>query len=180
MNSTRLVLVSLLLALPAINGCSKSAPSATGPTAQAAPSPTDASISTAVAAASREGAKACELITSAEMSAILGSTVVGTEPANKSSGKTDCIYKPADAPSPYVEFSIEWGEGQTAMTAVGAMNQVEPGITNPYAGIGDQAAAVGTALMIRTGEDLVTITFSGVEGAPSKAKQIFDTAKARM
>jgi hypothetical protein len=34
--------------------------------------------------------------------------------------------------------------------------------------------------MIRTGEDLVSIVFSGVEDAPSKAKRIFDTAKARM
>jgi len=60
------------------------------------------------------------------------------------------------------------------------MAQKEPGIDNPYAGIGDQAVAVGTSLMIRNGKDLVTITFSGVDHAPAKAKKIFDTAKARM
>jgi hypothetical protein len=60
------------------------------------------------------------------------------------------------------------------------MGKAEPGLTSPYDGIGDQAAAVGTGLMIRTGDDLVTIMFSGVADAPAKAKRIFDTAKARM
>jgi hypothetical protein len=55
------------------------------------------------------------------------------------------------------------------MTAMGMMGKHEPGLTNPYDGIGDQAATVGPALMIRTGEDLVTIV-----------KRIFETAKARM
>ena len=66
------------------------------------------------------------------------------------------------------------------MASAGAMGRREPGLTNPYEGIGDQAAAVGPALMIRTGEDLVTIVFTGVSGAPAKAKRIFETAKARM
>lgn len=170
---------SLLLILPSLSGCAKPAstpaPAQTGTDAAAA-LPTDA----AAATTSREDAKACDLVTSAEMSAILGSTVIGTEPNHKSSGKTACIYKPAGAPSPYVEFSVEWGEGQSAMAAMGMMNKMEPGISNPYAGIGDQAAAVGTALMIRSGEDLITITFSGVDDAPAKARKIFDTAKAKM
>jgi hypothetical protein len=58
--------------------------------------------------------------------------------------------------------------------------QHEPGLASPYDGIGDQAAAVGPALMIRTGEDLVTIVFGGVSDAPASAKKIFDTAKPRM
>ena len=182
MNSTRLVLASLLLALPAINGCSKppeaSAPETVAPVAAAH---IPASVTGTVATApSREDAKACDLVTPAEMSVILGSAVAGAEPNHKSSGKTECIYKPADAISPYVEFSVEWGEGETAMNAMGAMAHAEPGIGNPYEGIGDQAVAVGTALMIRNGKDLVTITFSGVEDAPAKAKKIFNTAKARM
>ncbi len=44
----------------------------------------------------------------------------------------------------------------------------------------ERRSTVGTALMIRTGDDLVTIVFSGVADAPAKAKRIFDTAKARM
>jgi hypothetical protein len=34
--------------------------------------------------------------------------------------------------------------------------------------------------MIRTGEDLITIIFSGVSDAPARVKRIFDTAKARL
>jgi hypothetical protein len=51
---------------------------------------------------------------------------------------------------------------------------------SPYDGIGDQAIAVGPALMIKTGEDLVKLIFTGVDNAPVKARKIFDTAKARM
>ncbi|MEO9101883.1 MAG: hypothetical protein ABI212_03675, partial [Burkholderiaceae bacterium] len=79
-----------------------------------------------------------------------------------------------------VELTINWGDGEVAMGAATAMSHIEPGITNPYAGIGDQAVSVGTALMVRTGEDLVTITFSGVEDPSAKARRIFDTAKSRM
>jgi hypothetical protein len=66
------------------------------------------------------------------------------------------------------------------MAGIGMATQQEPGLTSPYDGIGDQAVAVGPALMIRTGEDLVTILFSGVEDAPVAARKIFDTAKAKM
>ena len=110
----------------------------------------------------------------------LGSAVVGTEPGHKSSGKTECIYQPAGGVSPYVEFSVEWGEGETAMKAAAAMGQGKPGPSDPYAGIGDQAISVGTTLWIRSGKDCVQIVFSGVNDAPAKAKKIFNTAKARM
>ena len=122
-------------------------------------------------------ARACALVSEAEMSAILGAPVVA-EVNNRSSGK--CIYKATSGISPYVELSVDWGDGKTAMTAMGVVEKHEPGLTNPYDGIGDQAAAVGPALMIRTGEDLVTIVLSGVSDAPAKVKRIFETAKARM
>lgn len=127
----------------------------------------------------KERLRACALVTEAEMSAILGSAVVA-EANDRSSGRTECIYKPAQGVSPYVEFSVDWGGGEAAMTAMGMMGQAEPGIASPYAGIGDQAAAVGPTLMIRTGEDLVSLVFSGTADTPKKAKRIFDTAKARM
>lgn len=69
---------------------------------------------------------------------------------------------------------------QATLVARADTSSGSPGLTNPYDGIGDQAAAVGPALMIRIGEDLVTIVFSGVSEAPAKAKHIFETAKARM
>jgi hypothetical protein len=35
-------------------------------------------------------------------------------------------------------------------------------------------------LMVLNGDDMVTITFSGVDEIPSKARKVFDTAKPRM
>lgn len=175
MKTTRLVF-ALLLGFAALSGCSQSSPA----TETAAAAPTQAEVAQAVAAATQtEQKKACELITAKEMSAILGSAV-SAEPNESSSGKTECIYQAVAGIGPYVEFSVEWGEGETAMRAAGMMNKHEPGIASPYDGIGDQAVAVGTALMIRSGQDLVEIVFSGVDDAPAKAKKIFDTAKARL
>jgi hypothetical protein len=119
------------------------------------------------------------MVTQAEMSAIVGGAVIARN-NDHSNGKTECIYTAAEGISPYVELSVDWGSGEGAMMGLGMLNRKEPGITSPYDGIGDQAVAVGPALMIRTGEDLMTITFSGVEDAPAKAKRIFDTARARM
>ena len=175
MQLTRLVLAGVLLTLPALDGCSK--PPAEATPAAVAVSPPSVSVP---GKPSREDARACDLVTPQEMSGILGSAVVGAEPSHKSSGKTECIYKPADGASPYVEFSVEWGEAETAMRAAGAMGHGKPGADDPYAGIGDQAISVGTSLWIRSGEDFVQIVFSGVDDAPAKARKIFDTAKARM
>ena len=126
----------------------------------------------------KASATACEMVTQAEMSAILGVAVVAKDNTH-STGETDCIYS---APSgfPTVELAVAWGDGEAAMGAFAMVNRSEPGIASPYDGIGDQAAAIGPTLMIRTGEDLVKLIFSGVDDAPAKAKKIFDTAKARM
>ena len=181
MKTTRLAF-ALLLGLSALSGCSKSAPApeTAAPAAEtAASTPSQDDIAKAVAAANQtDPRKACELVTAAEMSTILGSTVAA-EPNESSFGKTECDYKPAQGISPYVEFSVEWGEGETAMRAAGMMDKHEPGIASPYDGIGDQAVAVGPSLLIRSGNDAIWIVFSGVEDAPAKAKKIFDTAKAR-
>lgn len=178
----RTAFVILLLILPMVHGCSKHAETPLS-TSSAAPTnisaPSDADIKKMVANHNKPQPTACTLVTAQEMSAILGSTVTG-EPHEGTVDKTECIYQPANAPSPYVELTINWGDGEVAMGAATAMSHIEPGITNPYAGIGDQAVSVGTALMVRTGEDLVTITFSGVEDPSAKARRIFDTAKSRM
>jgi hypothetical protein len=133
--------------------------------------------SKAVAKAPRKLPAPCGLVTETEMSAILGAPVVAEA---RKGGNTECNYKPVSGISPAVKLSVDWGDGKIAMASAGMMGRHEPGLTNPYDGIGDQAAAVGPALMIRTGEDLVTIVFTGVSGAPAKAKRIFETAKARM
>lgn len=140
-----------------------------------------AAVANAIAAEPepKSRASACAMVSQAEMSRILGGAVLAQD-NDHSNGKTECIYTAANGISPYAELSVEWGSGEGALMGVGMLGQVEPGIANPYEGIGDQAVAVGPALMIRTGEDLVTIVFSGVDDIPSKAKQILETAKARM
>ena len=146
-----------------------------------APPPADAKpvAETTAAPPAKQPATACDLVTGEEMSAILGGKVV---PKNNdhSNGKTECIYTAADGVSPYAELSVEWGSGEGAMAGVGMLNKREPGIADAYEGIGDQAVSVGPALMIRSGEDLITIVFSGVDDVPGKARKIYDTVKARM
>ena len=113
------------------------------------------------------------------MSEILGGAVTAKN-NDHSNGKTECIYTAVTGISPYAELSVEWGSGEAGMMGIGMLASKEPGIANPYEGLGDQAMAVGTALMIRSGEDLVSIVFSGVDDIPPKARKIFDTLKARM
>jgi hypothetical protein len=164
--------LALLLSLLALYGCSKQPAALTLTKAADAQAP-------AAPEPQQTTTRACALVTEKEMSAILGAAV-HAEPNDRSNGKTECIYSPVAGVSPYVEFSVEWGSGEGAMMGVGMAAQAEPGLANPYEGLGDQAAAVGPALMIRAGEDLVMLVFSGVDDAPSKAKRIFETAKARM
>jgi len=167
------LLAILMSTLPMLGGCSK--PAASSPAEEAG----HAAASGQAATETKPAPRACELVTSAEMSKILHAAVIGV-PNESSSGKTECVYAPEQGVSPQVEFAVTWGDGHAAMTAMGMMGNIEPGIASPYAGLGDQAAAVGPALMIRTGEDLVTLTFSGVDDAPAVARKVFDTARARM
>lgn len=164
--------------IAAVTACGGSKQPAAG---DAAGGDRDAASAAAVAAlvrAQRPAAKACDMVTEAEMSSILG-VAVSAKDLTHSSGESDCKWA---APSgfPAVELEVDWGDGDVAMQASGFMSRKEPGIVGPYDGIGDQAIAVGPALMIKTGDDLVKLIFTGVDNAPAKAKKIFDTAKARM
>jgi hypothetical protein len=182
MHPDRTALVVLLMILPMIPGCSghTDIPASTSNAAAASGAgPSDADIRKMVANQNKPHPTACTLVTAAEMSAILGATV-GAEPHEGTVDKTECIYKPANAPSPYAELTIDWEDGKEAMAVMGGMNKAEPGIADPYAGIGDKALATGPVLMVLNGDDMVTITFSGVDEIPSKARKVFDTAKPRM
>lgn len=180
----RLLVVALVSLAPCIGACSKS-PDGSGSSSASNASGSDSSARAQVAAAmAREKAtpKACDLVTAKEMSAILGSEVAATAHDN-SNGKTECIYqtdKPITHSTPYADLSIDWGDAESAMDAAGFMNKHEPGIADPYEGIGDKAVAVGPTLMIKTGEDLMTIILSDVDDVPGTAKKIFNTAKPRM
>lgn len=169
---------AILVLTVALAGCGASKQKGGIEPASAERNAPSAEAAVALARAQKPTAKACEMVAEAEMTRILGTTVTAKD-LTHSSGETDCKWA---APSgfPAVELEMDWGDGEVAMGAASAMNRHEPGITSPYEGIGDQAIAVGPALMIKTGDDLMQLTFTGVEDAPLKAKKIFDTAKPRM
>jgi hypothetical protein len=131
------------------------------------------SMAARASSAPADNRPACEIVTQAQMSAILGSPVVAT-----SSGRSKCIYKTEGASRPYVEFSFEAGDGAAGMAGAGFAGKHEPGLTSPYDGLGDEAVAAGPALFIRTGDDLVTIVLYGVSDRANAAKKILEAAKA--
>jgi hypothetical protein len=124
--------------------------------------------------------KACTLVSEAEMTAILGGAVIAKADDGESNGQTSCTYSPASGISPYAELKVEWGMADAAMMAGRMAASIEPGLASPYAGLGDQAITAGPAIMIRRGEDLLTIVLSGVDDVPEAAKKIYETAAARM
>lgn len=122
---------------------------------------------------------ACQLVSPAEMSTILGTPVVGKSD-DRPGEFTQCAYHPASATTPSVELKLTWGDGAAAMKGMRQAGKQEQWLVTSYDGIGDQAGVAGPLLLIRTGDDLMTIVFNGVTGTPVKAKRIFDTAKAKM
>jgi hypothetical protein len=130
------------------------------------------------AVSDKQPVMACAMVTPDAMSAILGGAVIAKP--DEGTGRTGCIYTPASGTGPAVELRVEWGAAQMAIKGVGMAGRAEPGLANPLAGLGDQAAQMGPALMIATGEDLVTITFGNVDDVVPKAKAIFALVKARL
>jgi hypothetical protein len=123
---------------------------------------------------------ACELVPAATMSAILGAAVVSEASGNPAGGQSKCVYTSSAEHGPYVELSVDIGDGESGMAGAGFAGVGQKGMVTPYDGIGDQAVSVGPALFIRTGDDLVTIVLSGVSDSPARARKIFATAKAGM
>jgi predicted small lipoprotein YifL len=116
----------------------------------------------------------CERVTAEQMSAILGAPVN----AELTSG-TECSYNPkSGAGMPMAQLTIDLGSAEAAMTATGMLGQMEPGMTNPYEGLGDQASAIGPAVWIRRGEDLIMITVIGVEDHDAAVKRVYELVNA--
>ena len=124
---------------------------------------------------------ACTLITAREMSELLGADV-GAQAEDDGSM---CIYRRESQDRVFVQLEVDWGSGEAAMIGTSALGRLEPGmreagIIDPLSGIGDQATAVGPVLMVRTGEDLVTLTFHGVANPPATARRIIEIVRPRM
>ncbi len=175
MRLERSSLLPVCLGVVLLAACSKPEP----PARVASVAAPAAFASVPIAPPARHRGKACEMVTQAEMSAILGGAVVAAA-NDRSSMQTECVYSAATGISPYAELKVEWGSGPAAMTGAAMFARKEPGAVDPLEGLGDQAIQVGPVLMIRTGDDLVTIVFSGVDDVMPKAHRIFETTKARM
>jgi hypothetical protein len=121
---------------------------------------------------------ACEMVTAAEMTALLGGAV--SAHLGPTNGQTSCTYTAVSGASPYAELKVEWGSGEGGMAAAGILNAHEPGITDPLAGVGDQAVSIGPTAMIKRGDDLVTIVLSGVDDVIPHVKSIYALLDKRM
>ena len=155
-----------------LNACGKSKPpepaaaNATPPVAESAPSQ------------AKPQSKACDLITVEEMSQLLGATVVPT--ADEGVGRTSCNWAPAGGGMPFAELKVEWGMGDAAMQAASMLSKREPGINDPYDDLGDEAWVTGPAVMIKKGDDLVTIMIYGAQDAAAAVHKIYESAVSRL
>jgi hypothetical protein len=124
--------------------------------------------------------KACELVSAADMSTVLGTAVAAS--ADDRGGQTKCTYETAggEIGAPYAEVQLNWGDGAAGMKGAGAMeSQLGPAMGD-LAGLGDQATAVGPMILIRRGEDLITLVISGVSDSTAAAKSIYGLLNARL
>jgi hypothetical protein len=168
----RQTLISILVLLATVlSSCGKTPESASsGEQAEHA--------SAAAAPISTKTVEACKLITADEMTALAGKPIQAN--ADEGVGRTGCVWEPAGGGFPRVELKIEWGMAEAAMTASGMLAKHEPGISNPYEGLGDEAVVMGPAVMIKRDEDLFTIIVSGVDEPDAAVRKIYDTATARL
>jgi hypothetical protein len=123
---------------------------------------------------------ACELISAADMSGVLGSAVAAV--ADNRGGQTKCTYESAGAElgAPYAEVELSWGDGVAGMKGAGAMEPQLAKVMNKLAGLGDQATSVGPMILIRRGSDLITLVISGVPDSTGKARRIYGLLDARL
>jgi hypothetical protein len=129
-------------------------------------------------AVAADDVQACKLITQEEMTALAGAAIQPN--ADNGVGRTGCVWEPPGGGLPRVELKIEWGMADAAMSALGMLAKHEPGINDPYEGLGDEAVITGPAVMIRRDEDLVTIILSGVDDAEGAVRKIYDMATGRL
>ena len=141
-----------------------------------------AAVSATAPVAAKVRGKACDMVTQAEMSAILGGAVTAVATEGGQSW-TQCIYSPVTGTAPLeVELKVEWGAGPSLAPAAGLANTAAPiDAVDPLQGIGDHAVQVPGLVLIKVGEDLMTVQFVyGDTDLPGKARRIFETAKGRL
>lgn len=117
------------------------------------------------------------MMTAAEMSAILGASVVAEADEDSSS---KCRYHPAGRSMPSIEIQVDRGGGRMAMTSTRMLGQLEPGMAERLGRLGDEAATIGPALWVRTGEDLVMLTMFGVDDHVAIAARVLELLRPRL
>lgn len=171
MNTNRHLLPALLICVSSLVGCSDSR----SPPASAAAPDTSSQPSAPDAEHQAKVVEACKLITAEEIKALAGEPLEATP-----DGKTGCVWQAANSALPHIEFKIDRGSAEIAMTAFGMLAKHEPGISNPYDGLGDEAVAIGPSVQIKRDEDLITIIVMGVDDNEAAVRKIYETATARM
>lgn len=114
------------------------------------------------------------------MSAVLGSTV--TAKADDRGGQTKCTYETAgeEIGGAYAEVQLNWGDGEAGMKGAGAMEPQLGEVMGKLAGLGDQATSVGPMILIRRGQDLITLVISGAADSTAAAKRIYSLLDSRL
>lgn len=136
--------------------------------------------------ASTKHASACDLVTPAEMSTILGVAVLAAPGGNdRPPASTECIYSSAAGPEPDAELEVDWGSGdpQVLGAAAGLANSAGPsGAVDPLHGLGERAYQVtADQVFISTRGNLMMIRFPRHSSdVVPKARRIYETASARM
>ena len=200
MRTTFASLTCLCLGALLLAACSKEATTPTG-AAGGLPAATALGANTTAAAptpGARKRGKACDMVTAAEMSMILGGPVVAAAGGNdRPPSSTECIYSPADgsnpanaempngSSTPYAELQVDWGAGdaQALDTATALVNSAGlAGSADPLKGLGERAYKVTAyQVFISTHGDLMMIRFLPRTGeVDGKARRIFETAKGRV
>jgi hypothetical protein len=130
-------------------------------------------------------AKACDMVTQSEMSAILGGAVAAAAGSRElPPSKTQCIYSSVAGSNANAELEVDWDDGDVkAMgTAAGLVNSVAAGAVDPLQGVGERAYLVTPWLVfVSTHGQLMMIQFDpGTKNVIPMARRIYDTAKLRM
>jgi hypothetical protein len=178
-------LITLSLFALFVAGCSKEGASP-GAATNAPSTPTASTAKSAAAPDSKKRARACDMVTPAEMSAILGGAVAAAAGGNdRPPSSTECIYSSAAGSSPYAELEVDWGGGdqQALGVAAGLAKGAAPAAAvDSLQGLGDRAYQVtADQVFISTQGDLMMIRFSPrTKDVIPKARRIYDIAKSRM
>ena len=84
----------------------------------------------------------------------------------------------AKSGAPYAEVQLNWGDGVAGMKGAGAMESELGPAMGELAGLGDQATAVGPTILIRRGEDLITLVISGVPDGTFRQEHLRSARRA--